>query len=1171
MGNRNAAALYWFYLLGDSVDSFGLGFDSIVPRHEHAFEDELGSTMDNAFVRRLDGFCIDLNISRFTAFLCAFSLVMEKYGDTSDFYVTHNYGVTGSVHRILKFPVTRLQLCPADNPVSFQELCVAQNNLIQTSSYHLCIPSLPKVDEMDVDRTLGVFLIDPSSGHTRESINDALNACQVSLIMELVGQTDIMVRLYFRKPIVPYETARLIYDQILFALSTGIAKCDDNDVRCIPTVPPCQEDELLNQSVFQGGAETVQFPELDKSIHDLILRQAGKTPERVAVQQFSKNHRSLTYLELVHDASRLAERIRRNFHLPATSDECGKIGLLLNRGINQVIAVLAVLMSGCAYVPMDSENHPPERIDFILRDSGAVGMISESAVTSARCFTSKIPVLLMDELDKTATPGSEETTDSGSPPRNQSSEAIAYVIYTSGSTGNPKGVLVPHRGVVNDVFCLFKKFLRSDFSILENVLFSTNLCFDAHVDELFMPLIFGGTITCLNDSSIAQADLDDLAPLTFLQSTPSVLQVITVPDSVKCVLIGGEQLNRACLERLIRQGRIILNGYGPTETTNESSLHVVRNSGDYKSIGKPIWNTQFYLLDRAGMNLVPKHAWGELYIGGLGVTKGYQNLPDLTSKAFFPNHSVCGGSTVYRTGDIVRINSAGELEFKGRKDSCGQIKLRGYRMELGEIQYAILSNNKNTVREAHVMVLKNQLVAFVTPETVRAASLSYGQLPEYMKPASVVGLKIFPRTVSGKLDVKSLSTMTASRPAWTGGEKPWNRSCVAQGVISDLCETLALEQENTVCMETNFFSIGGNSLNLIVFRQKLVDRFRVPQLKLQLLLQLQTVGRISSCIESILGIGKEDFEKKKKPDPIIVPLSEEKKHSRDIMVPFFCVHAAGGQVHTYSILASKLTDKNNHIAFYALQDPSLTLGSSHRLNSFEALGALYAKRINEFYPSGPVFLGGHSSGGLVAFETARSLEQDFARNISCVFLIDSECPSKDLANGTTDPQVNLIEKVNELRHYLYNGWKEGLMHDYIQAMTVMSKNDSVSNVSKTWQWIKAVLPRKVSSTMWSSDLFEMVSLLSHHLQIEKKYCPLYGKKSTFPLVLFRPSQGDNLLDQSANFLGWSDTTLGRVALVDVPGANHYSVVRNPAADLVANEISKTIDACVQEQRATVRN
>ena len=646
------------------------------------------------------------------------------------------------------------------------------------------------------------------------------------------------------------------------------------------------------------------------------------------------------------------------------------------------------------------------------------------------------------------------------------------------------------------------------------MLLSTNICFDAHVDELFLPLCFGGTITCLS-RNIAQSELDPSWNLTFLQSTPSVLQVISVPDSVQCVLIGGEALNRACLEKVLRPGRVVLNGYGPTETTNESSMHVVRHSGDFRSIGGPLWNTKFFILDESGRNFVPKHAWGELFIGGLGVTKGYQNLAELTDKSFLSDHPV--GTRVYRTGDIVRINREGELEFKGRKNSCGQIKLRGYRIELGEIQYALLKNNEGIVSEAHVSLINDQIIAHVTPEFVDTQALSYGLLPDYMKPSAVVALKSFPRTVSGKLDLKALTSVRVPGDGRGKTGPSLKIQGVLEGVIRAMQETLT-EYTQSIGEDTNFFSIGGNSLNLIILHEKLVKRFtNVP--RLQILLQLQTAGKISAAIENITGQSLSVPT-----DPILVPLSVGGS------TPFFCVHAAGGQVHTYSLLASKMTEKIKDIAFIALQDPSLTLGAQHRLNSFEALGALYAKRINDFHPPGaPVFLGGHSSGGYVAFETAKSLEQDFGQTIGAVFLIDSEFPS------ARDPQENVIEKLEQVRFHLYHGWKEGLMHDYMRA-------------------------RKISaSNVLSTELVDMVALLSHHLQIEKKYVPsnFFMHMPSFPLVLFRPTQDDEGYNES----GWSDVTNGRVGLVEVPEANHYSIIREPAVDLVASEIAAAIYAC----------
>jgi len=747
------------------------------------------------------------------------------------------------------------------------------------------------------------------------------------------------------------------------------------------------------------------------------------------------------------------------------------------------------------------------------------------------------------------------------------SDLIAYIIYTSGSTGNPKGVSVPHVGIINDVFCVYEKFLSSNQEMISDVLFSTNICFDAHVDEVFLPLIFGGTITCLTQNI---SETETIPPdISFIQATPSVFQVITIPDSVKCVLIGGEKLNRVCLEKVFKPGRIIINGYGPTETTNESALHVVKNSHDIKSIGNPIWNTQFYILDKfLGNNLVPKGAWGELYIGGIGVTKGYLNLPQLTQSVFvssshcshFPRDEI-----VYKTGDLVRINTVtNELEFKGRKDFGAQIKLRGYRIEIGEIQYAIVNANRGIVTDCHVMVIEEQLVAFVVANTDKTP-LQYGSLSQYMKPTRVVFLREFPRNISGKLDVKRLALLAVNRDDSETTSPSSENNPTIQIVIQGFMA--AIPSLSNVGVSTNFFSVGGNSLNLVILRNFLADRFDRIEIRLQTLLQLQTVEKIANWINAeLLG------------DPKPVQVVSSIKPNTSAIIPlgnqsscgprFYCIHAAGGQIHTYTYLSDILTKFGAN--FFAIQDPSLTTSSLQfrRLPSFEAMGELYAELILESQgDESPIFLGGHSSGGAIAFETAKYLRKR-GRRIECLFLLDTDLgePQEDMVTTDSSGLGSILERMDEIRQYLYNGWKEGLMHDYIQAVRrgseetgffsqLMGKTEPTANA---WSLIQSVLPKSAStSESTSSDLVQMISLLDHHLQIEKKYEPKGGEACDWDIVQFTPrvSLDEAPTAPSTPKSSWSNVTSGKWTQIFVPDANHYNIIRPPAVGILAAVIA----------------
>ena len=1119
MGNHSAANLFWHCLINEPVCAFDFpirdDFIEQVPG-VHSWHDELGGIVPDGVVYEMDRMCIAARVSRFTVAVCAFSVLMSRYTKSDEFLVHHNYGLTGTRHRIMKFPLTRVKL-PHSELATFNQLVSDQNDIIQKSSYHLCLASLPKPVEWEVDNFLGVFLLDESSGHSQALVREGTERCSLSLVIELLNPVDLVVRMNYRKSVISPEMAKDIYEQFVHTLRNCV-RYPEADWRALSTVPETQVGEMLSLV----NSTPVGFPELELTLHQLFIAQSIRTPNAVAVRQCSPIERTLTYAQLAFQAQAVAHRLQTVHGLVAGD----RVGILLPRGVNQVVAILGILMADCCYVPVDTVSHPADRIDFILQDASVACLVSELGVSVVKIFQTKFPTLYMHE-------GAERSEYDSPGKMHAKMHAIhaacnppplAYIIYTSGSTGSPKGVQVPHRGIINDVYCMFQEYMQSDYTLISNVLFSTNICFDAHVDEVFLPLLFGGTITALH-CAVSDDEHDQLGPsstVSFVQGTPSVFSVVNLPASVKFVLIGGEALTRSCLERVRSDGRIVVNGYGPTETTNESSLHVVRNGGDFLTIGKPIWNTQFYVMQPFGetetqTQFAPLGTWGELYIGGAGVAVGYQNLPHLTNSVFLKNiHPLIPGR-VYKTGDLVRIDrTTGQLQFGGRK-SAGQIKLRGYRIELGEVQYQMLAANEGLISECHVGFVNGQICAYFVPASVDPANLLFGTLPDYMRPSAFVGLVTFPKTISGKLDLKRLPP-----PSKNSNQRSTHFACETSRLVADAFAQVLVISE--VRGSTNFFSSGGNSLSVISLQTHLQNATGVT-VKLQALFQLQTVDHIADWIRLRTNQCVEPS--------VLVPLSPA------LGTPFFCFHAAGGQVHTYAYLASGIPN------LIGIQDPALT-SLSEKGASFSVMAAEYAGAIHAYYPVGPVFVGGHSSGGCLAFETAGILESEYSRSVPTVFLFDTEFPTQPLLPSTSSE----IERIDEIRHYLYNGWKEGLMHDYISAVSLGGVG------GKLLKLLKAVLPRgadrqaEVTVPGGSTDLIRMISLLDHHLQIEKEYVPsLVGH---FDIVQFRSSH-------AVQSRAWEEHTSGKFILVEVPDSNHYNIICPPAVDLLSAVVLAQIE------------
>ena len=567
----------------------------------------------------------------------------------------------------------------------------------------------------------------------------------------------------------------------------------------------------------------------------LLEMQAASTPHAPAVR-FERQ--GLSYRELNERANRLAHHLRRH---GAGRDVL--VGVLLERSIEMLVAVLAVMKAGAAYVPLDPA-YPAERLEFMLRDaqislvvshSSLLGRVSIPAGTRALCF----------DLDASAM-GEESSDDPGEAP---ALGDRAYVIYTSGSTGRPKGVQIAHRSLSNVLESFRQTLGVNDRDVLVAL---TTLSFDIAALELMLPLIAGAQVVIA--SREVAADPAKLAALfaesdaSIVQATPTTWRMLLEagwrsPERLR-ILCGGEPFPADVAERLLATGANVWNVYGPTETTIWSTVHHVTSAESPVPIGRPIANTRTYVLDANGQP-VPVGVPGELYIGGAGVATGYLNRPELTAERFVRDRFVDDTDVrLYRTGDTARHRADGTIEFLGRVDQ--QVKLRGFRIELGEIETVLASHA--AVAQAAVMVREDRpgyryLAAYVRPATASgpagAALRDFlrERLPDYMVPSTFTALAVFPMTPNGKVDRRRLPEPDAGR---SGGRQ----SLVAPS--SQLEETIARVWRDVLALDEvgvddNFFDLGGHSLMVVRVQTRLrgllerdipiVEMFQYPTIR----------------------------------------------------------------------------------------------------------------------------------------------------------------------------------------------------------------------------------------------------------------------------------------------------------------------------------------------------
>jgi len=553
----------------------------------------------------------------------------------------------------------------------------------------------------------------------------------------------------------------------------------------------------------------------EKRVHDLFDEQALRTPEKTAV---ICRDQALTYSSLWKRAGQLAFRLSQLGVGPETI-----VAIATERSLDMIVAMLAVLKAGGAYLPLDPA-FPAERVAFMLKDSAARVILTQRHLKD-RFADSRAIVVALDEsgpsdsdyaaADACETPASVATASS-----------LAYLIYTSGSTGTPKGVMVEHRNVVN-LFAGMDRVIGFEQGIWLAV---TSISFDISVLELLWTLTRGFTVVLQTgeDGLAATGDYSIASELrrhrvTHFQCTPTLARaLIRSPETLSAMkllrklFLGGEALPVSLANQLGEAlGAEIFNMYGPTETTVWSTTHALTRSAVPVSIGRPIANTRIYIMDEQG-GLAPIGAVGELYIGGAGVTRGYWRRPDLTAEKFIVNpfepdrHEV-----LYRTGDLARYRENGEIEFIGRTDQ--QVKIRGFRIELGEIETVLCTHP--AVQEAVAIARRDRgenplLAAYVVAKpgsSVSAQELKIHarrKLPEYMIPSIVMFLDQMPLTPNGKTDRNALPSPSVSAIGRSGGG---NRAATElERIIAGVWQD-ALDLE-TVGVQVNLFDLGATSL-----------------------------------------------------------------------------------------------------------------------------------------------------------------------------------------------------------------------------------------------------------------------------------------------------------------------------------------------------------------------
>jgi amino acid adenylation domain-containing protein len=679
----------------------------------------------------------------------------------------------------------------------------------------------------------------PDPGWSAGQWDVETGAAKFDLYLEMEQDGDALTaRFMYRSDLFLPETIERLKANFTTLLESIVAHPEQN-VETLPLLTEAERQRLL----FEWNDTNVEYP-ADVLLHDLVRHSALQNPTATAV---ACGKQSITYQELEKSSERLAQVLRQSGVEPETV-----VGLYFERSLEMVVAILAVLKAGGTCLPLDP-TYPAERLAFMLEETEAPFLLSHSRL-QAKIPAHRAQVLYVDRMDDAV---DAKSTSAALPAVHPGS--VAYLIYTSGSTGQPKGVRVTHRGLVNSTLAR-QTYYRDP---LTSFLLLSSFTFDSSLAGIFWTLSAGGTLVLRPDQ--ARWDLNALPGLasqhkvSHLLCVPSLYQMLletSAPQdlsSLQVAIVAGESCPNALVvqhhEKLPHAA--LYNEYGPTEATVWCSVYRCPPQSDSSRvpIGRPIANTQLYVLD-SRLQPLPIGVAGELHVGGAGVTAGYWRRPELNAQKFVAG-PFAENTQLYKTGDKVRYRSDGNLEWLGRMD--GQIKLRGFRLELGEIEAALATSAavlRSVVQLRDTQNTGPQLIAYVVPRQGTELSLDAlrehlaSRLPAHAVPATFVILEAIPELANGKVDVRRLPPPDASTQS-----KPTNvapRSPVEEVIAGIWAQVLQREQ---IGVREDFFALGGHSLLAAKVVSRILHTLGV-ELPLRSIFERPTVEGLSALIET---------------------------------------------------------------------------------------------------------------------------------------------------------------------------------------------------------------------------------------------------------------------------------------------------------------------------------
>jgi len=1094
---------YWKRQLAEAPSGLDLPLDRLRPPEQTFNGASQVFSIGNPLVEQLRNLGNSHGATLFMTLLAAFSVLLSRYSRQDDLVIGTAISGRGDPKlENLVGPIENMIALRTDlsGGPSFTGLLTRVRNAAREGFSHQNVPFEILLDQLPLERDLSRNPLFQVAFNLRQaSVNHPWVGGVSATPFEVESGTERFDLSLDLREIAGSIEGKLSFNTDLFE-TTAIVRMAEQFCKLLADVAANPARKVLDISLLAESERRrilVEFNATatdyrrDLCIHDFFEGQVERTPDATAV--ICEDER-LTYRELNDRANRVAHYLRAQGVGPEVL-----VGICVERSIEMLVGILGILKAGGAYVPLDPA-YPKDRTAAILEDARAPILLTQQ--TAAKMLPDLVAHLIHLDTDWPDI-GTQPATN---PVSHVASSNLGYVLFTSGSTGRPKGVALEHRSAAIFIQWAREVFLPEEVA---GTLFSTSMCFDLSVFEIFVPLSMGGKVI-IAQNALALPKLPAAREVTLINTVPSAIAELVrmggIPASVKVVNLAGEALPTNLAQQIYGNTgvRKVYNLYGPTEDTTYSTYTLVPRGGEV-TIGRPLPNTQVYILDENRQPL-PIGIPGELYLAGEGLARGYFGREDLTAERFvlnpFANQS---GARMYRTGDLARFLADGSIQYLGRIDH--QVKLRGFRIELGEIEAVLVKHP--SVQSAVVIVREDtpgdkRLVAYVVPSgtsipSVTLKALVRQLLPEYMVPSAFVEVSALPLSPNGKINRRLLPA-----PDWStadGSDVVQPRDELESMLVRIWQSVLGIPH---IGIRDNFFDVGGHSLMAARVLAE-VEKITGRDLPLSALFRGATVESLARLIRV-----EQDAN-----DPVVMEI-QSGSSSR---LPFFAIVPPGEESLGYAMLARHMGPEQT---VYKIQGHAPVVAGKRPYSEQEMriLTDEYIAAMRTVQPHGPYCLGGLCDGTHIAEQIVLSLEAQ-GEGVGLFAIFDTWVLQHS--------QRRLLWKV----HYFGQRLRE------MKGLRLTERLISYKRVAENK--VQNLLGKKPSRTDW-----------------QRAYWPEGFTPAPFraPVVLFkRPKQQFYYINDPQ--MGWGKRSQGGVEIhkVDFP---HLEILREPHVRIFGEKLAEYV-------------